>query len=227
MITIKCLDLPKPSNSTSEDISTTPFTGKTSPQLEEVEDNTLEKIHLLHNKLSNNLAHTKHFKRNFQRRLFQFKDQDGDGSPGITFPSHSESLTLPIKKCWLLKDWPHYWVNFCFIAAIDVWEHAYYVDYKNVRADYVKQIWKIVNWKDVEKRFLSVAPKKWSWLNIFSFIFKLWLFMFFFDYFNFSVLKRFLYVEMRILDVVIKILGNKKHYNRKLTTIFKLFHDEA
>ena len=44
--------------------------------------------------------------------------------------------------------------------AIDVWEHAYYVDYKNVRADYVKQIWKIVNWKDVEKRFLSIAVKK-------------------------------------------------------------------
>ena len=36
-----------------------------------------------------------------------------------------------------------------FISAIDVWEHAYYVDYKNVRPDYVKQIWKIVNWKDV------------------------------------------------------------------------------
>jgi Fe-Mn family superoxide dismutase len=35
-----------------------------------------------------------------------------------------------------------------FDIAIDVWEHAYYVDYKNVRLDYVKQIWKIVNWKD-------------------------------------------------------------------------------
>ncbi len=36
-----------------------------------------------------------------------------------------------------------------FDIAIDVWEHAYYVDYKNVRPDYVKQIWKVVNWKDV------------------------------------------------------------------------------
>lgn len=46
-------------------------------------------------------------------------------------------------------------------AAIDVWEHAYYIDYKNVRMDYVKQIWKIVNWKDAERRYLAAtAPKK-------------------------------------------------------------------
>jgi Fe-Mn family superoxide dismutase len=45
--------------------------------------------------------------------------------------------------------------------AIDVWEHAYYIDYKNVRLDYVKQIWKIVNWKDAERRFLAAStPKK-------------------------------------------------------------------
>lgn len=44
--------------------------------------------------------------------------------------------------------------------AIDVWEHAYYVDYKNVRPDYVKQIWKIVNWKDVERRFVNATAKK-------------------------------------------------------------------
>jgi Fe-Mn family superoxide dismutase len=48
----------------------------------------------------------------------------------------------------------------CHDLAIDVWEHAYYVDYKNVRADYVKQIWKIVNWKDVEKRFIAAIAKK-------------------------------------------------------------------
>lgn len=39
------------------------------------------------------------------------------------------------------------------LLGIDVWEHAYYLQYKNVRADYVKNIWQIVNWKNVADRY--------------------------------------------------------------------------
>ncbi|MFT6563433.1 MAG: Fe-Mn family superoxide dismutase [Actinomycetes bacterium] len=39
------------------------------------------------------------------------------------------------------------------LLVFDAWEHAYYLQYKNVRPDYVSQLWKLVNWQDVSARF--------------------------------------------------------------------------
>ncbi len=39
------------------------------------------------------------------------------------------------------------------LLTVDVWEHAYYVDYRNARPKYLEEIWKIVNWDFVAKNF--------------------------------------------------------------------------
>ncbi|WP_353987836.1 superoxide dismutase [Ruicaihuangia caeni] len=53
------------------------------------------------------------------------------------------------------------------LLMLDVWEHAYYLDYKNVRADYVKAFWNIVNWENVQQR-LDAAREKTQGLLILS-----------------------------------------------------------
>ena len=45
------------------------------------------------------------------------------------------------------------------LLTCDVWEHAYYIDYRNSRANYLESYWNIVNWQFVEQNFLSTGGK--------------------------------------------------------------------
>lgn len=45
------------------------------------------------------------------------------------------------------------------ILGIDVWEHAYYLNYQNKRADYLNSIWEIIDWNEVSNRYANALKK--------------------------------------------------------------------
>ena len=45
------------------------------------------------------------------------------------------------------------------LLMLDMWEHAFYLDYQNVKGDYVKAFWNIVSWADVATRFAAARSQ--------------------------------------------------------------------
>lgn len=45
------------------------------------------------------------------------------------------------------------------LLVFDAWEHAYYLQYRNVRPDYVEKLWGLINWTDVSRRFADVTSQ--------------------------------------------------------------------
>ena len=53
------------------------------------------------------------------------------------------------------------------LLLLDMWEHAFYLDYVNVKGDYIKAFWNIANWNNVQKRF-EFAREKTNGLLVLS-----------------------------------------------------------
>ena len=45
--------------------------------------------------------------------------------------------------------------NYVPLLNMDVWEHAYYLDYQNARPKFLEEVWKIVNWNKMEERLTA------------------------------------------------------------------------
>jgi superoxide dismutase, Fe-Mn family len=62
--------------------------------------------------------------------------KNADGSLGIETTSNADTPFATGKTC---------------VLTIDVWEHAYYVDFRNARPKYIEEFWKLVNWDFANK----------------------------------------------------------------------------
>ncbi|MET1030912.1 superoxide dismutase [Domibacillus tundrae] len=94
------------------------------------------------------------FKKHFSEAA---KNVEGAGWAILVWSPRSHRLEiLTAEKHQNLTQW-----DVIPLLVLDVWEHAYYLQYKNERAKYVDAWWKIVNWKEVERRFNKAKEIMW------------------------------------------------------------------
>jgi Fe-Mn family superoxide dismutase len=99
--------------------------------------------------LENEFGSIDRFKKEFSEAA---KSTEGSGWAALTYcKKTNRPLIMQIEKHHV-----NMYPMFSIIMAIDVWEHAYYLDYKNKRGDFVEAFWRIVNWKEVGNRLEKI-----------------------------------------------------------------------
>lgn len=99
--------------------------------------------------LENEFGNIEQFKKEFSEAA---KGAEGSGWAALAFcKKTNRPLIMQIEKHNV-----NIYPAFGIIMVVDVWEHAYYPDYKNKRGDFVDAFWKIVNWQEVENRLEKI-----------------------------------------------------------------------
>lgn len=89
----------------------------------------------------------------FERFKVEFSEtaKSVEGSGWAVLSYHKEHGNLNIIQ--IEKHNVNLYPEQSILLCLDVWEHSYYLDYKNDRAKFIENWWNIVNWSEVEKRF--------------------------------------------------------------------------
>lgn len=95
------------------------------------------------------------FKRHFTEAA---KSVEGVGWALLVWAPRSHRLEiLQTEKHQLMTQW-----DTIPLLVLDVWEHAYYLQYKSDRAAYINSWWNVVHWRDVEERFAQAKKLRWK-----------------------------------------------------------------
>ncbi len=93
---------------------------------------------------------------NFERFKKEFSQVastvEGSGWAALTFCKDTQRLMIiQIEKhnVNIVPDYP-------ILMDLDVWEHAYYIDYKNDRAKFIEGFWNIINWEEIDNYFKKI-----------------------------------------------------------------------
>jgi Fe-Mn family superoxide dismutase len=77
---------------------------------------------------------------------------EGSGWAALTFCNDINRLMIMQIEKHNVNAVPDYPI----LMALDVWEHAYYIDYKNDRAKFIEGFWNIINWEEIDNYFKKV-----------------------------------------------------------------------
>ena len=84
-----------------------------------------------------------------------------EGKLDLSMTTNGDAYNATISTNYHWKPFPDFntSVNLTPLFMLDMWEHAFYLDYLNVKADYVKAVWNIANWQDVSERLADAVAK--------------------------------------------------------------------